>query len=296
VRWPLAACGVASLAAAQRRRALGLSPLTASTVGALGPLCLSVAISRGRVRRAATWLAQMLAYKVAFEAPSDRRAALRERVHIDYPIRMDSVIGLGVPPPQRLQRSLRRPPRITLLDKAVTLAYALWELEPHASMLWLLLRRPGEFPRAAGRLAATFDLTLLGYWLLPTSPPWWSSEKLGRMDGSVRRVVIEVKRDLRGQPRPIDQHEVGANPWASMPSDHFASALMTGLVLLEANRRLGSLALGYALLLAACLVYLGEHYVIDLTAGAGLAGFVYLVEPKARPLLGRLAGAWPAPD
>ena len=201
----------------------------------------------------------MLAYEIAFEAPSDRRASLRSRLRIDYPIRVDTAIGFGEPPSKRIQELLRRPPRITLLDKVVTLLYALWEVEPHAAMLWMLLRREAEFPRAAGRLAATFDLTLLGYWLVPTAPPWWASEKMGRMGGTVRRVVLETKRDLRGQSRPVDEHEVGANPWASMPSDHFGSALMTGLVLFEADRRLGSLGLGYAMLLGQCLVYLGEH-------------------------------------
>ena len=81
-----------------------------------------------------------------------------------------------------------------------------------------------------------------------------------------------------------------------MPSDHFGSALMTGLVLFEADRQLGSFALAYALLLGACLVYLGEHYVIDLVAGAGLAALVYFVEPKVGPVVGRLAEAWPVPD
>jgi membrane-associated phospholipid phosphatase len=286
---------VAALAAGRWRRPLGLGPLPASVTAGAAPLLLSAAISPGRLRRAVTWTAQMLAYEVAFEAPIDRRAALRERLSVDYPIRFDSGIGLGRPPSERLQRSLRNPPRISLLDRVATVVYALWELEPHAAMLWFLLRRESEYPRAAGRLAATFDLTLLGYWLVPTAPPWWASEKLGRMDGSVRRVVIEVKRELRGQPRPVGEHEIGANPWASMPSDHFASALMTGLVLVEADGRLGAAALGYAGVLALCLVYLGEHYIADLAAGAALAGSVYALEPMLRPVIGRAAASWPAP-
>jgi membrane-associated phospholipid phosphatase len=295
VCWPVAACGVAALMAGRWRRPLGLAPLTATVTAAAAPLSLSAAISSGRLRRAVTWLAQMLAYEIAFEAPIDRRAALRSRLSVDYPIRIDSAIGLGAPPSERLQRALRHPPRITRLDRVATLLYALWELEPHAAMLWFLLRRENGFPSAAGRLAATFDLTLLGYWLVPTAPPWWSSEKLGRMNGTVRRVVIEAKRELRDERRPTDEHEVGANPWAAMPSDHFASALMTGLVLLEVDRRLGTLALGYAGLLGVCLVYLGEHYVIDLMAGGTLAAAVYLAASRVEPVLGRVAKAWPAP-
>jgi membrane-associated phospholipid phosphatase len=296
VRWPLAACGVAALLAGHSRRALGLSPAPAIATAAAGPLFLSAAIGPGKLRRAVTWTAQMLAYETAFEAPSDRRATLRHRLRVDYPIRADSAIGLGLPPSQRLQRAFREPPRISGLDRVATAIYALWEVEPHLAMLWLLLRRDDMFPRGAGRLAATFDLTLVGYWLMPTAPPWWSSEKLGRMNGDVRRVVIEVKRELRSEPRPVGEHEVGANPWASMPSDHFASALMTGLVLFEGDRRLGIAGLGYAVLLGGCLVYLGEHYVLDLLAGAALAVTIYVAEPVTRPILARLAAAWPKPS
>ncbi len=44
------------------------------------------------------------------------------------------------------------------------------------------------------------------------------------MDGRVQRVPPRVIRDLRGE--PLDQDDnAGANPWAGMPSDHFAAAL-----------------------------------------------------------------------
>jgi membrane-associated phospholipid phosphatase len=121
-------------------------------------------------------------------------------------------------------------------------------------------------------LAATFDLTLVGYWLVPTAPPWWVSEKLGRMDGEVRRVMSEVADWVKGKPNPTEgEHEMGANPFAAMPSDHFASAAMTALLLTEQDRRLGMFGWGYALALGFTLVYLGEHYVGDLLAGLALA-------------------------
>src|SRR5438132_705948 len=81
---------------------------------------------------------------------------------------------------------------------------------------------------AASRLAATFDLTLVAYWGIPTAPPWWASEKTGRLDGAVRRVMSEVASWVKREPNPTEgDHELGANPFAAMPSDHFASAAMT---------------------------------------------------------------------
>ena len=94
------------------------------------------------------------------------------------------------------------------------------------------------------------------------------------MEGEVHRVTVEVLRDLRGKPRPALTHYRGANPWAAMPSDHFATALMTALVLADHDRRAALAAAGYAALLGFSLVYLGEHYVVDLIAGGALAAAV----------------------
>src|SRR6185312_13425119 len=102
------------------------------------------------------------------------------------------------------------------------------------AMGWIRWKRPESFAAAAGRLAATFDATLLGYWLVPTAPPWWASEKGGRMNGDVHRVMSEVARWLKREPDPTEgDHELGANPFGAMPSDHFASAAMTGMLLTE---------------------------------------------------------------
>jgi hypothetical protein len=166
----------------------------------------------------------MWAYKNAFELPDDRAEMLRRRAHFDCPIAVDTRLGFGVPPSQRLQRRLRLRGQLSTLDKLLSFFYWTWEAEPHLAIGWIRWRRPDSFASAAGRLAATFDLTLLGYWLAPTAPPWWVSEKTGRMDGDVRRVMSEVASWLKREPNPTEgDHEMGANPFAAMPSDHFAS-------------------------------------------------------------------------
>ena len=138
-------------------------------------------------------------------------------------------------------------------------------------MAWLLWRHPERFASAAARVGATIDLTLIGYFAVPTAPPWWASEREGRLGHDVRRVVDEVRKDLRGEPRPGSDHNSGVNPWAAMPSDHFASALAVAAVLAEADPRAGIAGGAYAGLLGLSLVYAGEHYVADLLAGAALA-------------------------
>lgn len=216
---------------------------------------------------AAAWALQMYAYQKAFELPHRKPWRHRERLRIRYPIRIDKVLGAGIPPSQRLQHALRRPPRITALDRAIAAVYWAWEAEPHAALGWILLLREDAFPRAAARVGGVFWCTLVFHALVPTAPPWWASEVGGEMNGEVHRVMLEVSRDLRGQSRLREEHTLGANPWGSMPSNHMASAAATAIVLSELDPRLGACAWGYAGVLGFALVYLGEHYVCDLAGG-----------------------------
>jgi membrane-associated phospholipid phosphatase len=262
----------AAFAYVRARRKLNAPRPLSIAVTAATPAVVRAALPPGRARSAAVWAAHMWAYKVNFEIPYDRPQALRERLQIDAPIRADSVIGAGVPPTQRLQRRLRRPPELTALDRALSYLYYTWEIAPHAVLAAILHRRPERFHAAALRLGATFDLTLAGYWAVPSAPPWWASEREGRMDRQVRRVVFEVAAELKRRQRPRIDHNPDANPWAAMPSDHFATATMSALLLLhEFGAPAGALGAAYALALGGALVYTGEHYAIDVLAGLVLA-------------------------
>lgn len=267
----LAAAGSSFLALRLRKRLKLPAPLTTIWLFATPP-AIAAGFKRSFVRDGVVWGAHMWAYKNAFELPTDRGQRHRQRAHIDYPIAIDSRIGGGIPPGTRLQRRLRTGGELTALDKALTFLYLTWEAEPHVAMMWLRRRHPERFASAAGRLAATFDLTLLGYWMVPTAPPWWASEKAGRMDEDVSRVMMEVIAWVKGEPHPTrGDHEMSTNTFAAMPSDHFASALMTAMILSESSPALGAFGWGYALLLGLSLLYLGEHYASDLLAGLSLA-------------------------
>ena len=59
----------------------------------------------------------------------------------------------------------------------------------------------------------------------------------------------------------------GGNPLAAMPSLHFATSVMAALLLAEVGPVAGALGFGYTATLGFALVYLGEHYVVDLLGG-----------------------------
>jgi membrane-associated phospholipid phosphatase len=83
----------------------------------------------------------------------------------------------------------------------------------------------------------------------------------------------------------------GGNPLAAMPSLHFATSVSAAHVLAETGVAAGSLGWTYTLLLGLALVYLGEHYVVDLAAGLALAEGVRSGAPAAAPLARRLIRA-----
>jgi hypothetical protein len=73
-----------------------------------------------------------------------------------------------------------------------------------------------------------------------------------------------------------------------MPSLHLATSMMAALLLAEAGPVGGALGWAYAAALGFALVYLGEHYVVDLLAGIAIVIAVRrgerYVEPVAQAL------------
>jgi membrane-associated phospholipid phosphatase len=264
-----------------RRRLRVPGPVTVA-VCASGPLALAVLYPRSRKRDVALFAMQMWAFTMVHELPYDDPDRLRRRLRTGYPIAIDRAVGLGRLPTTRLQRALARLGRVNLLDRFLTWAHWLWFLEPYLALLFILVRHPDRFPRAARQLAAVFDLGCAVYFLAPTAPPWWSAEQ-GLTGEEVRRIMVEVGEGTWGSAWPAMYAALGGNPWAAMPSLHFATATMAAIALSEAGHVQGAIGWSYAATLGFALVYLGEHYVTDLLAGAGLVAAVRRGEPLAEP-------------
>ena len=282
-----------------RRRRRIPAPVTLAALAA-GPLGLAVLRPRTPKRDVALYALQMWGFAMAHELPYDDPAALRRRLRIRYPIRSDRLLGGGELPTARLQRALSRPGVATPLDRVLSIAHWAWFIQPHASLLYVLARDQDRFPRAARQLAATYDLGCLVYFLVPTAPPWWAAEEghlaeelervrteVARSDlpPGVRRIMVDVGAEVWGRAWPRLYDSLGGNPWAAMPSLHFATSLLAALLLCETDALAGAAGWGYAATLGFALVYLGEHYLTDLLAGAALVVAVRRGEPLAEPLV-----------
>jgi membrane-associated phospholipid phosphatase len=277
----------AGVAAPLVRRRLALRPPVVLATAAAAPFALCVLTPRTRARDVGVCVLQMWAYFAGYEMPNDDTEALERRVRVRYPVLVDRTIGFGTTPTLRLQRALSHPGRFNPVEKALVFSHWVWFLVPHGTAVFLLLRHRDRFPRGAAHIYATFDIGLIGYWAIPTAPPWYAAAA-GHMDDGrtpeLRRMMVEY-----GQQFWRDNWErlygvLGGNPLAAMPSLHFATSVTAARLLAETGPVAGAVGVTYAATLGVALVYLGEHYVVDLAVGFALAEAIRRGAPRLAPL------------
>jgi membrane-associated phospholipid phosphatase len=276
--WGAVAVGVAAPLVRHRLR---LRPPLISVLMLQAPGALALALPRSRVRDAGIYALQMWAYFAHYDMPDDDPDALLRRLKVDYPIRVDAAIGGGTVPSIRLQERLGRQGEVLPHEIVLSLVHWTWFLVPHGSLLFILLRQPAKYPRAAVLMSACFDIGCVVYWVVPTAPPWWAAR-----NGSlppVRRIMAEAGERVWGPLWGPLYHSVEGNPFAAMPSLHFGTSVMAARVLSTAGRAPAAVAWTYAATLGFGLVYLGEHYVVDLLAGFALAEGIWRVAGRLRP-------------
>ena len=312
--WGLVAAG--AMAPLLRKR-VKAPPLAMQTLAFAGPVGLCVALPRSRGRDVAVCALQMWAYLAAYKSPHDDEQAQRERVLVGYPIAIDRIIGFGELPTVRLQRRLARGQWRTG-DKLLVWAHWVWFMVPHGSLVYVMLRHPRRFERSAVMTYAVFDIGAMIYWVLPTAPPWYAAAHAGRQgefdgqslertgtceasgDGApyadnaaeggvppqntpVRRMMVEYGQYFWKDGWGPLYSVLGGNPLAAMPSLHFATSMMAAQLLSRADPLAGAIGWAYTGTLGFALVYLGEHYVIDLVAGATLTEAIRRTAPRAKP-------------
>ena len=288
---------VAGIAAPLVRKRVNAPPALIQAVAFGAPVGLCVATRRSPARDVAACSLQMWAYLAAYKSPHDDPGAQAQRVHVGYPIVADRALGLGELPSVRLQRALARNgpagAEWRVLDRVLVWAHWSWFAVPHGSLAYLLLRHRSRFPRAAVLTYAVFDIGASFYWLIPTAPPWYAAEAAAEDEQApaVRRMMVEYGelfwRDGWGSLYSV----FGGNPLAAMPSLHFATSVMAALLLAEEGPIAGAIGWTYTATLGFALVYLGEHYVVDLLGGAALTMAVRRMGPRAGPVLERLGRA-----
>jgi membrane-associated phospholipid phosphatase len=184
----------------------------------------------------------------------------------EYVLRAEQWLFDGTVPTAWLQSRLYDVGSTGLLDVACTGVYLSYFLVPQIVALVLWRRSPALFRPYAFAVLFIVYAGLIVSFLVPTAPPWLAAEYA---DGPpMARVVANV---LGWNPEQAGgSGAAGANPFAAMPSLHFALTVLV-VVALWRWRWLRPVALAYGAAMAFSLVYLGEHYVVDEAAGLAIA-------------------------
>lgn len=143
-------------------------------------------------------------------------------------------------------------------------------------ILWFTKR--DEFLAFRLRFSIVTLLGLVGYFLVPSAPPWMAADN--DLIGSVRRLSLRGFQVFGGEgaEKAITAGARLSNQVAAMPSLHGAWALLIALFFTRFTPRWAwPLLFGYPALMLFTLVATGEHYVIDVLVGFACTGLAFLL-------------------
>ena len=238
-------------------------------------LLLCTRIGRGRastVRMLIDWL-PFAAVLLIYDQSRRLGGHLGLPLHEQDIARAETWLFGGTDPTVWLQAHLHPDASVHWYDAAATLVYTSHFVATPAlaAVLWLVARE--AFLRFITRIVVMSVAALVTYMLFPAAPPWMASQD-GYL-GPVQRLSAQGWIYLHAgnlQSLLARAQDKGSNPVAAMPSVHTATAVLVAIALggLISSRWRWLLAL-YPLAMAFALVYDGEHYALDLVAGAGYA-------------------------
>jgi membrane-associated phospholipid phosphatase len=187
----------------------------------------------------------------------------------DYAIAIDRLLGLGTLPTLRLQHALYQYGSERALDRFSLAIYLSYFVAPPLFAVALWLRRKPAFRQYVVAMITLMTTCLAIHFLLPTAPPWLAALR-GELP-HVSRITYDVIYRISSGFYNYGHYVAGGNDVAAMPSLHMGATALIAVVLWQAGGVWRISAGAYALAMGFSLVYLGEHYLIDVLAGAALA-------------------------
>ncbi len=168
---------------------------------------------------------------------------------------------------------------IHLHDYYFTFIHWSYFIIPHAVAVYLWWKHPNLFRQYLIGLTVLLALGLGLYFGVPTNPPWMAPESINSPGApTVIRIMEPIGKQLGGGLYQAGYNVVGeSNPIAAMPSIHFAVTFLLCWVALEFGRAWFIASLVYAISMGLALIYMGEHYVVDILAGGLVTSIGWLV-------------------
>lgn len=203
---------------------------------------------------------------------------LNKNIHYLELIKADQWI-FGIVPTTAFQTLFFQGKSLKWYDFLATIFYFLHFALPLAFgfLLWVYHKSSFQkFVLAISLLSYTAWLTFL---VFPSAPPWLAGEK-GYLPGVVKVLDFTLSAFPTTYELPTVYHQINPNPVAALPSMHGAYPFLVFLFALQLFKWKSLLFFPYLVLVWLSMVYLGEHYVIDLLVGACYALVFYLLTGK----------------
>jgi membrane-associated phospholipid phosphatase len=234
-------------------------------------VAFSVAEGRHSLRRLVSDWLPIIAALLAYDLLRGIADGKLLPIHWQPPVTADKILGLGQVPTIRLQDALYTPGHLHLWDYA---AFGFWFSHFFATLLvavGIWLYRYQWFHRFAACIVVLAAMGLITYVLFPAAPPWLAADH-GYLEHTYR-ITHAVVNNLP-VPKAGALFQKGTdwgNDVAAVPSLHAAYTMLICLFLWpRVNRRWRPLLAAYPIGMGLSLIYLGEHYLVDI-----LLGWVY---------------------
>lgn len=204
-------------------------------------------------------------------------------VHIADVIALERALFLGAIPTEALQSALHVPGVADPLAAVATIFYVLHFGLPFALGALLWTRRRAAFHDFVAALVILSIAGFATYLVLPVAPPWYAAESGVLVTGAGTPAVEYLKAQGVAELAALAGgdgsaafdfviHQVNPNLVGAFPSLHAAYPTLAFLLLRRAFGRAAWLVLAYALAVWLSIVYLADHYVVDVLGGIAYAG------------------------
>src|SRR5581483_935813 len=199
-------------------------------------------------------------------------------VQFSYPIRFGLRLFQGNNPTIWLQEHLYHPGHPSALDLVAGATYLSFFFLPHLVAFVLWRRHPRRFNVFVLATLITLAVAIVFFYALPTAPPWLAAQT-GALP-HVDRILIQLSNIGEVSTYRRGYEAVALNDVAAMPSVHVAVTWLVVFAAWRMGRTLRWLAVAYGALMSFAVVYLGEHYVIDVIAGTWLAAAAWALADR----------------
>ncbi len=195
--------------------------------------------------------------------------------HILPMIRIDQAI-FGFIPTIKLQSLFYTPASLHWYDYVLVTFYISHFVTPMVVGFIFWLKDRAFFKNYTLALLLLSYVSFFTYLIFPAAPPWMASSRgylppIEEVTGHVMSHFLPTQISL-----PSVYSFMRPNPVAAMPSLHAAFPLLITLFVFKKFKKFGLLLVPYVLGVWFAVIYLGEHYFIDVAVGALYAVLTFL--------------------